>query len=284
VRTRPSPRPRPQHRRPGWRRRQLAWAGVTVALLATATTAVLLTRSGDPADESSDASAVSTSGTGSADAASADLLAWAARELPAEVRLRTDAGTRDGLLDAGAPAALLEDPATIDPDTLVLDVGTGAVPSGARELARFGELVVVDPSPGVPTADQLERRRDLAAALLANPTVQVGGTAAAVLSDLEVDARLLTLLAALGAQQGVGVADFPGVSGAVGLPARSALLDSFGGVPVGEGEPATEALLTWLDAQLPPFAPDEVTVTADGVLLGHRYASDPDAAVSDAGS
>ena len=50
---------------------------------------------------------------------------------------------------------------------------------------------------------------------------------------------------------------------------------------MGIGEPATESLRTWLEAQRPPFAPDSVRVTPDGVLLSYRYASEPDALVAE---
>ena len=59
------------------------------------------------------------------------------------------------------------------------------------------------------------------------------------------------------------------------------VLSAVGGTPVGAGEPATELLQTWLEAQLPPFAPDRVEVTEEGVLLSYRYASDPDGLVAD---
>ena len=43
---------------------------------------------------------------------------------------------------------------------------------------------------------------------------------------------------------------------------------------------ATDRLLAFLEAQLPPFAPDAVDVTDDGVLVGFRYESAPDAVVT----
>ena len=84
----------------------------------------------------------------------------------------------------------------------------------------------------------------------------------------------------LTAREGLGITAFPRADGAEG-PARSVLLAAVGSAPVGTGRPATEPLQTWLEAQLPPFAPDRVEVTADGVLLTYRYASDPDALVAE---
>jgi hypothetical protein len=286
----------PRHRPAGRRRARLGWAGAALALVAASTGAVLLTRpAASPtvppdrlgaAESGSAESGAAESGTAAPvtpDPASVELVAWAARDLPADARLLAAPGIRADLEQAGAPPDLLESTDPTGPDDVVLEVSTGAAPAGARVLARFGDLVVLDPSPGAPTPAQLDRRRTLAEALVANPGVEVGTDAAAVLSAADVDTRLLLLLAALAAQQGVGVAAFPGLSGTDGLPARRVLLDSVGGARVGTGEPATDALVTWLDAQLPPYAPDDVTVTGDGVVVGHRYVSDPDDAVSDPG-
>jgi hypothetical protein len=162
---------------------------------------------------------------------------------------------------------------------------------GGRLVARFGSggsapsLVVSDPRPGTPTDDELARRRTLSAALLANPTTVAGSGATDVLEAAAVDPRLLSLLAALAARYGVGVGDFPSAPGepappADGALARQALVTSLGGNPLTPGAAATDRLLAWADAQVPPFAPDAVTVTADGVLISFRYVSGPDALVT----
>ncbi len=101
-----------------------------------------------------------------------------------------------------------------------------------------------------------------------------------MLRSADVDMRLMSLLAVLTAREGLSLATFPRTDGAEG-PARSVLLAAVGSAPVGAGQPATEPLRTWLEAQLPPFAPDSVEVTADGVLLSYRYASEPDALVAE---
>ena len=87
----------------------------------------------------------------------------------------------------------------------------GEPPTGSEVLARFGgpnadALTLVDPDPGRPTAEQLQRRQRLAAAILANPNTGATGRAADVLRSAGVDARLLGLLAALVAQLGTGIA------------------------------------------------------------------------------
>ena len=211
----------------------------------------------------------------------AKLLEWADRELPADVRLRPGGDdVRGDLLAAGAPDDLVTTGEPTGPGNVVLTVVDGQPGPGSRVVARFGGLTVVDPSPGTPPPDQLDRRRALAEAVLANPTTRAPEEAAAVLRSADVDMRLMSLLAVRTAREGIGVAAFPRADGAGG-PARSVLLDTVGDAPVGAGQPATEPLRTWVEAQLSPFAPDRVDVTEDGVLLSYRYASDPDGLVAE---
>jgi hypothetical protein len=268
---------------------------VAVALLAVLGAAVLaLVLGGDPADRPSadggrpgvGPTAPPTPGTTTPSASpmpngpAGELLDWAGRELPDGARLRPEGDVRGDLLAAGAPDALVTTEEPTGPDDVVLTVTGGEPRPGGRVVARFDGLTVVDPSPGTPTPEELERRRGLAEAILANPTTHASEEAAAVLRSADVDMRLLSLLAVLTAREGVDVAAFPRDGGAEG-PARGALLTAVGGAPVGSGGPATPALTTWLDAQRPPFAPDSVEVTGDGVLLSHRYASDPDGLVTE---
>ncbi|WNV74585.1 hypothetical protein [Geodermatophilus sp. DSM 44513] len=215
--------------------------------------------------------------------AAAELLRWADRELPAGTRLRPTDGARDDLLAAGATGALLGEEGPTGPGDLVLTVTDGDPPPGGRVVTTVDGLTLVDPAPGTPTPEQLDVREALAQAVLANPTTRTTPEAAAVLRSADVDMRLLSLLAVLTARDGIGVAALSRAGGGGG-PARSALITWVGGAPVGAGQPATGQLQTWLDAQLPPFAPDHVEVTADGVRVSHRYASDPDALVADASS
>jgi hypothetical protein len=271
---------------------------VTVALVAVlAATVVALVLAGERADRStadggqptSDPGTTPAPGTPSTappasprqGAPAAALLEWAGRELPAGARLRPADGVRGDLLTAGAPDDLVTTEEPTGPGDVVLTVTDGEPDPGSRVVARFGELTVVDPSPGTPTPELLDRRWALAAAVLANPTTRAPEAATAVLRSADVDMRLMSLLAVLTAREGIGVADFPRTDGAEG-PARSVLLATVGGAPVGAGEPATEPLRTWLDAQLSPFAPDRVEVAEDGVLLSYRYASDPDTLVAEA--
>jgi hypothetical protein len=272
-----SARRRARHRaegRLGSRRGLLASA---VALVAVLTAAAFALGAGPERADRAGAPATSTA-TGTA---AATLLDWADRDLPPGTQLRAEGDVRDDLLAAGASEDQVATDRPTGPDDLVLAVTDGSAGPGGRVVARVDGLVVVDRSPGTPTAEQLERRRTLAKAILANPTTRAPEDTAAVLRSADVDMRLLSLLAVLTAREGLGVAAFPRDEGAEG-PARQVLIASVGSAPVGAGEAATEELRTWLEAQLPPFAPDRIEVTDDGVLLSYRYASNPDALVSDA--
>ena len=216
----------------------------------------------------------------------AELMRWADAELPNGTPLLVP---DDLLADAGAAG----DDQRLQPLDAQgagrgLLVTSGEPPQGSVVVVRFGPsdgsaLVVSDPMSGRPTPAELERRRRLSAAVLANPNTGASGRAAQLLDDAEVDPRLLGLLAALVTQLGVGVADLPPTAGEPGdgVLARTVLLDRVGTEPLGTGQAAISRLLTFVDAQLTPFAPDRVEVTEDGVLIGFRYASAPDALVTD---
>ncbi|TFV89128.1 hypothetical protein [Blastococcus sp. CT_GayMR16] len=217
------------------------------------------------------------------DAASADVVRWVETELPAETPVRAAGDVLGGLTAAGGGDRFRPQESGAPGGLLVV---RGEQPPGSAVLARFGgtaagALALVDPNPGRPTAEQLERRQRLCAAILANPGTGATGRSADVLRSAAVDARLLGLLAALVAQLGAGVADFPQPPGepADGPPARRLLIDRVGTATVGPGEAAADRLVDFLRAQLPPFAPDDVEVTDEGVLVGFRYESSPDAVV-----
>ena len=219
------------------------------------------------------------------DATSAALLRWADAELPAETPVLAPDDVLAGLTAAGGGARF--QPLNSEAPGALLVV-QGEQPAGSALLARFGgtdarALTVVDPNPGAPTPDQLQRRQRLAAAILANPGTGATGRAADVLRSAAVDARLLGLLAGLVAQLGTGVADFPPAPGepADGSLARHVLIDRVGSATVKPGDAATERLVEFLQAQLPPFAPDDVEVTDDGVLVSYSYESAPDAVVDE---
>jgi len=212
---------------------------------------------------------------------------WVDAELPPETLLLVPDDVRAEVTAAGGDEERLL-PLDSDAPGERLLVLTDEPPAGSAVLASFGTrggstLTVVDPEPGQPSAEELERRQRLSAAILANPNTGATGRAADVLQRADVDARLLGLLAVLVAQLGVGIADFPPAAGepADGVLARSVLLHRVGTEPVADGQAVTDRLLTFLDAQLPPFAPQRVEVTDEGVLVGFSYESAPDALVTE---
>jgi hypothetical protein len=213
--------------------------------------------------------------------------AWLDAALPEAADVAASAAVRQELADGGVPSDRLRPAEGGVPAGALLAV-VGTAPEGSRVVAGFdrtgdgSRLLVVDPAPGEPTAEELARRQSLARALLANPTTRADGAAGAVLRDAAVDQRLLSLLAAVTASDGVGIAAFPSLPGEEGtaLLARRVLVDAVGGAPVPGDPAATDRLLTWLAAQLPPFAPDDVEVTDAGVLVSFRYVSAPDALVT----
>jgi hypothetical protein len=54
------------------------------------------------------------------------------------------------------------------------------------------------------------------------------------------------------------------------------------GRPLTPGIPLTDRLVAYLDAQVPPFAPDRVQVARNGVRIAFHYVSAPDALVTGA--
>jgi hypothetical protein len=210
-----------------------------------------------------------------------DVSGWLADELPADTPVAASADVRAALAAAGA------DDRVGGPADDALRVVEGEPADDALVLARFESaegtaLSVVDPDPGGPTAAELERRRSLGAAVLANPVAGATGRAADTLRSGHVDARLLGLLAGLVSRMDVHVADLPPAPGepADGPPARRLLVDEAGGERLTPGAAATDELITFLEAQRPPFAPDIVEPTDDGLLVGFDYVSEPDAAVT----
>lgn len=205
-----------------------------------------------------------------------DLVAWLAAEVPAGTPVAAEGLLADDLGRAGVP---------IGDGGLRVTRGEPADP--ADVIARFGDdgtaLVVVDPDRTEPDADEQQYRRTLAAALLTNPTTADAGQATGALLSGDVDPRLLTLLAGIAAQYGVGISELPAVPGEVGTPIRRAVVDSVAGTPLREDPGLVALVTTWLSAQLPPYAPASVTPQEDGLLISYDYVSDPDALVGATG-
>jgi hypothetical protein len=229
-------------------------------------------------------------------AAAIRLSEWARTQLPDGTRLSVPAGLRAELVHAGADPARVGTAAAsrvsaTSADETVLRVVSGEVPAGSAPVVRvdaadgLAPLTVVDPSPVAPTAEERERRRGLGQALAANPTTLAGDEVLTQLAGGELDPRLMSLLAGIGAASGIGLGSLPVVPGEEGRTlVRQAVITSVGGVPL-EGDPIqTDRVLTLLRAQRPPYTPDLVRRVDGGVLVGYRYLPDPDAVLTRAGA
>ena len=249
------------------------WAALAVVLLLAAAAVLLLARPWSGRDSGSPEREVAT--------AAPDVAAWLSQQTPGDTPLTAAENLRTALEAAG-----LADRLAAEGTDDALRVIDDEPPADALVLARFEAdgttLTVVDPAPERPTAAELSQREKLSAAVLANPVAGATGRAADVLRTADVDARLLALLAALVSRMDVHVADFPPAPGepADGPPARWLLIDRMRGEPLVPAGPATEQVVAFLEAQRPPFAPDHVETTDQGVLVGFGYVSAPDAAVT----
>lgn len=265
-----------------------------VAVVAVALMVVVVATSLSGRDPGTDTATTSTTSTTSATGTTTsgdDLAAWARAQLPPGATLAADPTLAAELAQSGAEIGTVttDDPAASGADGPVLQVVRDADPAGRTVVARFadadgGALTVVDPAAEPPDEAELERRRQLGAALLANPMTAAPPDAAQRLRDGQVDPRLLSLLAGMAARFGVQLADLPAAAGEeTGAPARAAVLSAVHGDPVAEGTAALDELRAYLAAQLDTFAPDEVQLVEGGLLVRFRYVTDPDGAVTAGG-
>jgi len=204
------------------------------------------------------------------------LTSWVTTQTGPATVVVADVLDRAELRIAGFPAARLRtptDPAVAGelrliaerPGAVVVPCPAGAAlastPSGSG-----GAPAVVCGALTPATAVEAKVRARLGAALTTNTALKLDPAAAALLSEGNVDPRLMLTLAALTSAHRVGVAAFP----AVPLDAPDALrrvvvLSAFDGAA-----PASSTLLkTWLAGQQAPFAPG--SVTADGPDLVFAY-------------
>ena len=227
-------------------------------------------------------------------AADAQLVGWLGDQLPDDAVVTADPRLTATLVHAGAdPDRVLTGtdlpvPASTAPGAPVLQVTAGSVPAEGTPVARFGAeggLTVTDPRAVAPTPEQLDARRRLATALLANPTNEVGEADAELLAEGRVDPRLLSLLAGIGAQYGVGVGALPAVPGEPADAAvRQAVVTTVGGTSLAADPAAADRLRGWLGAQKEPYVPDRVSAVPGGLLIGYDLVRDPDQLVTARGA
>jgi hypothetical protein len=260
------------------RRRQPAWlpAGLVAAALSVALVAGAVSLGTAPR---SDFGAATT----------AQLTGWAREALPEGSRLSVPADLRAELVHAGADPAWLGTAADLRvaataTEAPVLRVVRGDLPAGSAPVARLDAadglpaLTVVDPRPVAPTAGERDKRRVLGRALAANPATLADDDVRTILSSGELDPRLLSLLAGIGAASGIGIDRLPVVPGEEGRTlVRQAVVSSVGGIAL-EGAPVqTDRVLTLLRAQRAPYTPEVVRRVEGGLLVGYRYVPAPDA-------
>ncbi|PRY38771.1 glycosyltransferase [Umezawaea tangerina] len=203
------------------------------------------------------------------------LAEWMAKNLDGDTGLAAPAGLWSDLQRDRARAGLPADavrPAgsgTARPDDLVAAVGPTAV-SGV-DLVRFGSaptdpdsIVVVLPRDDVGYLSSNER----AAAgeqLAGNVRLHTTEDVRTALRAGRVDLRAMAVLAELCRAQEVTVASTgkPPHEKGSSLPDRTLVLST-------ADDGSTAAVVDWLKAQQPPFAPDEVRVVPDGVAIGWR--------------
>lgn len=148
---------------------------------------------------------------------------------------------------------------------MIASFGSGAERIDIRAIAPDGAAAFS-------SALAADRRARVAAGsqLLRNSRVIATADARSALMNGEVDPRLLLTLAALAAQQPVRILSFgdssPGAGPAV--PLRDAEI-----VPRGAGDRA--AILSFLDAQRPPFLPTRATLAGTSALMVEYAAPSP---------
>ncbi|QXG76999.1 hypothetical protein KUM42_05575 [Modestobacter sp. L9-4] len=223
-------------------------------------------------------------------AADAELVGWLGEQLPEDAVVTADPGLTAQLVHAGAdpdrvlPTTDVPVPASTAPSAPVLQITSGSAPTGGTPVARFGpggDLVVTDPGAVPATPEQLETRQQLGAALLANPTNRFPAAGAELLTQGRVDPRLLTLLAGVGAQYGVGVDSLPAVAGEpADTPVRQAVVATVDDKALATDPAAAERFRGWLGAQKEPYVPDRISEVPGGLLIGYDLVRDPDALVT----
>ena len=272
------------------------WRVLTVVLLAAvllaaAALGVALTQGGGRTGASASPAAAgpgahgqpgSTAALKAAAAARATAAAWLVQQVAPDAIVSCDPQMCAVLQQAGVPAGRLQVLGTGASGPLGSDVlvATAAVRQqfGARlgsvyapdVLASFGtgsaQVAIRVVAPDGAAAYTASLRADQAARvwagkqLLRNPRIHVANTALPALANGQVDARLLTVFAALATLHSVRVLGFaaPPADASPGLPLRTAYL-----APDGPGTAqrpnGVRSLVSFLHAQLAPYRPASVT-------------------------
>ncbi len=259
----------------------LAWAALSLALTrSNGRTGSSAPNRGNGSDASRQAGG--TTALKAAAAARTAAAAWLAQQVASDAIVACDPQMCAVLQQAGLPAGrlLVLGTATSGPLSSDVLVATAGVRQefGARlsqvyapdVLASFGtgsaQVAIRVVAPDGAAAYVSSLRADQAARLsagkqlLRNPRIHASTGALPALADGQVDARLLTVFAALATLHSVRVLGFaPGPAGASpGLPLRTAYL-----APAGPGTPqrpnSMRSLVSFLRDQLAPYRPASIT-------------------------
>ena len=162
--------------------------------------------------------------------------------------------------------------AAVENSVVVASFGTGAQAVEIRRIVPEGASAASEAEQRAASV-----RAEYGAELAQNPAIRISDADRALLTEGRVDDRIAVVLAGLAAQGDVTVAEFPVIEGEQKESIREvALTDVAGTALVRDNRPSPEtgALLGGLQGR---FAPDEVYVDGDRLVL--RYSVPIDALV-----
>jgi hypothetical protein len=216
---------------------------------------------------------------------------WVLTNLPSRPKLVVDDRVWAALVDAGYPAEQLAAVSGLGPDRPAwswTDAGyavgrdadlagaedpVGAARRGSQPVAAFGtgadrvvvRRVVTDPGAAAAAREEATGRAGAGAGLAANPRLDLSPVAAGLLRGGQVDARVLSVLAAISGEHSLRIADFPVVPGEdPSAPRRLVAVSTIDNRTVTAGAPGVRLLDQWLRAQQPPFRPIAADLARSG--------------------
>jgi hypothetical protein len=210
--------------------------------------------------------------------------AWVLANLPTKPKLVVDDAMWACLVNSGYPADQLAAAGGVGPDRAawpqgweearyavgrdqVLISAAGPVGEARRSsapVASFGDggdpvtirRVVTDPDAAAAAAKEAAGRVAAGRALAGNPRLGLQPKAAELLRRGQLDARALSVLAAVTGEHSLQIADFPVVPGEdPGAPRRLIAVTAIDSRTVGTDSGRGKLLDQWLRAQQPPFRP-----------------------------
>lgn len=275
--------------------RQAAWfpgQAAVVGMLAVAAT-LLWVPSADRLRRPADAPAR---------AAVDDARAWVLTNLPSRPKLVLDDVLWASLVDAGYPADQLAAAGGLGPDrpawpqgwadagyavgrdAVLVDAAdlVGAARHNSTPVAAFGtgtdqvtiRRVVADPDATATTKREAAGRIGAGEGLAVNPNLDLAAGPALLLRRGQVDARVLSVLAAITGEHTLRIVDFPVVPGEdEAAPRRLIAVSAIDNRNAAAGSTGVTLLDQWLRAQQPPFRPAGTQVTRIGTadVLLVRY-------------